>query len=255
MADVLLVPATNSMPHGNRPEKTPPTALESAAHDIRRVLRPDGTQLEGSLAARAADEARALREWAQARGLILDPARWLAPARKGGAEHVVWRDDAAGRVIKLTLPGECGWTVDSEEYFDEAWDEMVPRPLTRIATPLEYFDRLMLANELFGDDIALLGVLDAGSGMQVVTSQPTIRGEPPEPDAIAEFFAALGFAMLPPVVVRNSGALSFLRERDGICAFDCHAGNFFLSEGQVLPIDVILVRADERLLNALAATH
>ena len=50
-------------------------------------------------------------------------------------------------------------------------------------------------------------------------------------------------------------ALSFLRERDGICAFDCHAGNFFLSEGQVLPIDVILVRADDRLLNALAATH
>ena len=145
--------------------------------------------------------------------------------------------------------------VDSEEYFDPAWDEWVPQPLTRIATPLEYLDRLMLANDLFGDDIQLLGVLDAGTGMQVVTSQPTIHGEPPQPDEIAEFMVALGFAMLPPVVVRNSGALSFLRESDGIAAFDCHVGNFFLSAGQILPIDVILVRADERLLNALAATH
>ena len=142
-----------------------------------------------------------------------------------------------------------------EEYFDEAWDEWVPRPRTRIATPCEYLDRLLLANELFGDDIQLLGVLDAGAGMQVVTSQPTIRGEPPEPEQIAEFMQALGFAMLPPVVVRNSGALAFLRERDGIAAFDCHAGNFFVSAGQVLPIDVILVRVGEALLNALAATH
>ena len=243
------------MPHGNRPEKTPPTTLESAAHDLRASLRPDGAQPQSSLAARTADEARALWQWAQTRGLILDPSRWLAPARKGGAEHIVWSDDKAERFIKLTLPGECGWTVDSDEYFDEAWDEYVPRPLTRIATALEYLDRLLLANELFGDDIALLGVLDAGKGMQIVTSQPTICGEPPEPDEIAAYMVALGFSILPPVVVRNSGALSFLREQDGIAAFDCHAGNFFLSSGQILPIDVILVRTDERLQNALAATH
>ena len=99
----------------------------------------------------------------------------------------VWADDAADRFIKLTHPRECGWTVDAEEYFDPAWDEWVPRPLTRIATPLEYLDRLRLANELFGDDLQLLGVLDAGPGMQIVTSQPTIRGEPPEPVQIAEF--------------------------------------------------------------------
>lgn len=145
--------------------------------------------------------------------------------------------------------------MDAEEYFDQAWDEWVPRPLTRIATPLEYLDRLLLANDIFGDDIQLLGVLDAGPGMQIVTSQPTIRGEPPDQVQIAEFMLALGFAVLPPVAVRNSGALSFLRESDGIAAFDCHAGNFFVSSGQVLPIDVILVRAGEPLRNALAATH
>lgn len=145
--------------------------------------------------------------------------------------------------------------MDAEEYFDEAWDEWVPRPLTRIATPLEYLERLLLANEFFGDDIALLGLLDAGSGPQVVTSQPTIRGEPPDTNAIADFMTALGFAILPPIVVRNSGALSFFRESDALAAFDCHAGNFFLSDGHVFPIDVILVRADDRLQNALAATH
>ena len=243
------------MPHGDRPEKTSPTALESAAHDLRASLRADGAQPASSLAQIAADEGRALREWSQARGLILDPATWLAPARKGGAEHLVWQDERRDCFIKLTLPNEAGWTVDAEDYFDLAWDEWVPRPMSRIATPLEYLDRLLLANELFGDDIALLGVLDAGRGLQIVTSQPTIHGEPPEPDAIADFMVALGFAMLPPVVVRNSGALSFLREHDAIAAFDCHAGNFFLSAGQILPIDVILLRASDRLQNALAATH
>ncbi len=192
------------MPHGNRPEETSPTALESAAHDLRRILCTDGAQHESSLAQRTAHEARVLRDWAQTRGLILDPARWLAPARKGGAEHLVWRDDGVGRVIKLTLPGECGGTVDAEEVFDEAWDEWVPRPHTRIATPLEYLDRLLLANELFGDDIALLGVLDAGAGMQVVTSQPTILGDPPEPEDIAAFMTALGFARLHAITRRAS---------------------------------------------------
>lgn len=145
--------------------------------------------------------------------------------------------------------------MDSEEYFDEAWDEMVPRPCSRGALPLEYLDRLQLANELFGDDIQLLGIIEGPAGMQVVTSQPTVCGEPPLQEEIAAYFEAAGFAMLPPVVVRNSGALSFLRESDGVAAFDCHAGNFFVSEGQLLPIDVIVVRANERLLNALAATH
>ena len=242
------------MPHGNRPQKTSPTPLESAAHDVRRVLCADGAQPAGGLAARTAGEARALRDWAQARGLILDPARWLTPARKGGAEHLVWQDDEADRFIKLTLPGECGWTVDAEEIFDEAWDEWVPRPLTRIATPLEYLDRLLLANDLFGDDIALLGVLD-WRGNAGGDEPANDLGDPPEPEDIAAFMTAPGFEMPPPLVVRNSGALSFLRERDSIAAFDCHAGNFFLSAGQVLPIDVILVRAGEPLLNALAATH
>jgi hypothetical protein len=168
---------------------------------------------------------------------------------------LVWRQDSTDRVVKLTFPGRFGWIVDSEEYYDEAWDEMVPRPCSRDALPLEYFERLLLANEIFGDDIQLLGIVESAEGMQVVTSQPIVRGEPPAHDEIAAFFETAGFAMLPPVVVRNSGALSFLREVDAIAAFDCHPGNFFVSEGQILPVDVIVVRANDRLLNALAATH
>lgn len=105
---------------------------------------------------------------------------------------------------------------------------------------------------MFGDEAALLGIVDKRQAMHVVTSQPTIAGEAATIDAIVQFMATLGFRELPHVALGRLGALSFLREHDGIAAFDCHAANFLRSEGNVFPIDVLLVRSSAELLSALS---
>lgn len=69
---------------------------------------------------------------------------------------------------------------------------------------------------------------------------------------IARFMESLGFLPLGNVRVGRVGALSFLRPGDAIAAFDCHPANFLSDGANIFPIDVLLVRADEQLLTALA---
>jgi len=48
------------------------------------------------------------------------------------------------------------------------------------------------------------------------------------------------------------GSLSFYRDLDGIAAFDAHPGNFVKdTQGIVLPIDLILLRVSDLLLQSL----
>jgi hypothetical protein len=145
-----------------------------------------------------------------------------------------------------------GLTVAAEWFMDDEKDEADFKPALRGAMPLEYLDRLILQNEVFGDSIELLGIIDKRQALHVVTSQPTIRGGATPVEMICEFMAAAGFRILPNLGIGRFGAVSFLRERDGIAAFDCHSANFLVSNRRVIPIDVILVRASEDLLAALA---
>ncbi len=241
------------MPHGNRPEKDSRTALEDAADDLRRVSRAIREESAGRLTHVRDREAETLRAFARARGLILDPFDFLAPAWQGGEEHLVWRDDANDRAVKLTKPNCFGLTVEAEWFLDEERDEAELRPALRGAMPLEYLDRLLLQNEVFGDEIELLGIIDKRQAMHVVTAQPVIRGDSTPLEEIARFMESLGFLALPNIGVGREGALSFLLPDGAIAAFDCHPANF-LSDGEhVFPIDVLLVRADEQLLTALAS--
>jgi hypothetical protein len=49
------------------------------------------------------------------------------------------------------------------------------------------------------------------------------------------------------------GALAFYRDLDEVAAFDAHPGNFVKdTQGIVLPIYLILLRADDALQHALA---
>jgi hypothetical protein len=52
----------------------------------------------------------------------------------------------------------------------------------------------------------------------------------------------------------NPGSLSFYRDLDEIAAFDLHPANFVKdTAGTILPIDLILLRADAALQTALNA--
>lgn len=89
---------------------------------------------------------------------------------------MILRDAESARVIKLTHAGRFGLAADAQWFFDEVREEAAAKAYLRDATPLEYLDRLIWQNTVWGDDIRLLGIIDKARGMHVVTSRPTIRG-------------------------------------------------------------------------------
>ena len=72
-------------------------------------------------------------------------------------------------------------------------------------------------------------------------------------DEIIEFMKRLWFQLVPGLSLGNPGSLGFYRDLDEIAVFDAHPANFVKDvAGTVLPIDLILIRADEALQRALA---
>ncbi len=121
------------------------------------------------------------------------------------------------------------------------------------ATPLEYLERLLLQNALFGDKIDLNGVATENSAVVIVTCQPNVTGGSVTGDEILEFMRRLWFQPLHGLSLGIPGALAFYRDLDEVAAFDPHPGNFVKDlGGESLPIDLILVRADHALQIVLA---
>ena len=164
---------------------------------------------------------------------------------------MVWLDEPHERVIKLTHANQFGLTVAAEWFLDDEKDEAELKPALRGATPLEYLERLLLHNAVFGDSIELLGIIDKRQALHVVTAQPEIVGAAAPIARIVAFMRALGFRELPDIGVGRLGAVSFLRESDGVIAFDCHPANFLAAGDDLFPIDALLVRAEPQLLAAL----
>ena len=78
-------------------------------------------------------------------------------------------------------------------------------------------------------------------------------GGPATLDEMTAFMAKLWFAPLDGLSLGRPGALAFYRDLDEVAAFDAHPGNFLKDDnGVVLPIDLILLRADEAMQRAFA---
>lgn len=157
----------------------------------------------------------------------------------------MWLDEASQRYFKATFPGRFGFTVIA---LPELGLELVP------ATPLEYLERWLLQNSLFGDDVRLEGIASEDVGLTVLISQPNITGDAATPDEIEAFMRQLWFQPLTGTSLGGPGALGFYRDLDEVAAFDAHPGNFVKDQaGVILPIDLILVRADAARQTALAS--
>lgn len=119
------------------------------------------------------------------------------------------------------------------------------------ALPLEYLERLLLQNSLFGDRLTLEGVAQEAGQLVIVTSQPTMLGGPVSKTEMLAFMAKLWFQPLTGLSLAWQNALAFYRDLDEVAAFDAHPSNFVKDDnGVVLPIDLVLVRADELLQKA-----
>jgi hypothetical protein len=121
------------------------------------------------------------------------------------------------------------------------------------AMPLEYLDRLGLQNGVLGDQIRLEGIAREAGGTVIVTSQPHVAGSEAVKEEILSFMSSLWFRPLRGLHLGRPGSLAFYRDLDEVAAFDAHPANFVKdSDGVVLPIDLILLRADESLQGALS---
>ena len=95
----------------------------------------------------------------------------------------------------------------------------------------------MLANDVFGDDVRLDGLMVSDAGIIICTSQRFITAgnidEPhPSQQQIYRYLMDAGFCY-------EEG--SWVRDADGILVDDAHPGNFILAENNLLvPIDLKL---------------
>ena len=221
-------------------------ALESAARDLRAVPRPVGSIPTREREILRGRQTRDLLAWSRENSCVIEPAKYSAVAQRGGEEHRIWPAADRRRIFKATYAGAFGFSAVCNEA--TGW-----QPELTGGLPLEYLERLLLQNQIFGDAIRLEGVAVEAGGAVLVTSQPTLIGQPVEAAEFIEFMRRLWFQPLRGLSLGNPGSLAFYRDLDEVAAFDAHPANFVKDhEGIILPIDLILVRADGALQTALA---
>lgn len=188
-------------------------------------------------------QARDLLAWAGESGRLIASAVYRPRLEDGGQEHRVWLDEASQRYFKATFPARFGFTVIA---LPELGLELAP------ATPLEYVERWLLQNPVFGDDVQLERVAEEDGGLVTLISQPNLTGGEATLEEIERFMNHLWFQPLGRLGLGGPCALGFFRDLDEVAAFDAHAGNFVKDQdGVILPIDLILVRADAAMQAAL----
>ena len=128
------------------------------------------------------------------------------------------------------------------------------QPTLTHALPGEYLDRLLLSNRVFDDDVKLVGITREPEGIVVITTQPTVVGDAASGDEMLAFFASRRFDLLPGFCAGYKGSLSFYRDLDQVAVFDAHPANFIRDrQGVILPIDGVVVAADDELAHLLEA--
>ena len=152
--------------------------------------------------------------WARESNRLLDPRRFgrLAaryPQLGGQSEHTVFHIQSKNRVIKFTLPPNFGAQGEA----------------------IAYLNNLDAANQVFGDDILLHGVLETKRGPALVISQPFVTGDVPTPEEIAIWFEASGY--------HSKGHNRWKNDATGAEIADAHVGNLIkIEDGELVPIDL-----------------
>ena len=227
----------------DRPGGDAQGALESAACQLRASPPPAAASPAREREILRRRQERDLLAWAREQGRLIERATYLTLAERGGEEHRLWLAEDGRRYFKATFPGRFGFAVILAH---------AGIPDLADATPLEYLERLILQNRVFGDSVCLEGVTQEAGGTAIVTSQPHLAGTAPVREEILSFMSRLWFRPLRGLHLGRPGSLAFYRDLDEVAVFDAHPGNFVKdAEGIVLPIDLILLHAGEALQAAL----
>jgi len=151
------------------------------------------------------------------------------------------------RVLKMTIPPAFGVTPVLCEFrvVDPASpDRFITRKAIEFdyATPLEYLQRWLDANDVFGDDIRLNSVVEWLDGsISFVITQPQYQGEPAEYRDIEAYFKKAGWTSLRD----PSGHAIFFNYAFQVMAIDAERRNCYITRHGLQPFDVILCRPSE----------
>ena len=151
----------------------------------------------------------------------------------GGVEHDVVFDYSSGTILKFTKAGRAAYVVN----FDLGTPKMVP------ALPVEYLERLILQNEIFGNPLTFVGMGEEPHSRRLITRQKIVVGKPARWEEIIRLMVdELGFSKL-----RHNHCIgyddSYAFMRDDTVVFDMRPANVFITEdGIVLPVDCIPVK-------------
>jgi len=175
---------------GNLPDgsgRDAQSALESAARQLRTSPRPAGASPAREREILRGRQERDLLAWAREQGRLIEPAHYFSLAEPGGEEHRLWLAEGGQRYFKATFPGRFAFTVilNPAGFVDLA-----------DATPLEYLERLLLQNSVFGDSVCLEGVAQEAGGSVIVSSQPHITGSEVCKEEMLNFMFRLWFKPL-----------------------------------------------------------
>jgi len=157
-------------------------------------------------------------------------------------EHQGFYDQTSNRWFKITLANRAGLILDVRNALAGVAGNLESRP----ATPIEYLERIRLANEKFADDIRFLGVIDAPDGWRLVTSQAHLTGSAPTEDEVMQFFRWRRFRMV--------NEKTYYRAMDNLLVGDAHTGNLKKDRsGEIIPFDVLICEPGEALRRSVEA--
>jgi len=167
-----------------------------------------------------------------------------------GTEHFVDLDEARSRVLKVTIPPgfglvPCVTASTAINLRSSPGDSAVRKQLELIpATPLEYLNRWILANEVFQDDVRIESVVLWADGLVSISiSQPQYHGIPATPREIESCFKEDGWVVCS---TETSGTV-FYNYAHNTLAVDALPRNCYMNSGHILPFDVILHRPTPEL--------
>jgi hypothetical protein len=221
------------------PGDDPGNRIASAIHHIRTILEQGGASFGTSSITRMEES---LRQWARDLDALLNPDDFLPHLRRGGQEHDIFERE--GRVIKVTRGGYFGLSPGVDFSFEIKGREHKKFKLWE-ATPLQYLERLRLQNRFTPGLVRLEGVLDTGSELVLVTSQPRFDLLFANTKEIQRWFKSQDFLAITHH--------AFYRHDDNFAVFDAHDKNVIRYQDTLIPFDVIPCHPDREMMDLIRA--
>lgn len=233
----VIVPALTDDAKPIQPSESPilphsgaDRTLVDAADDFRRILFANGQgDGQGGHLDRA-EQFQIIEAEARRLGILYEG---LEPIKEGGREHDLTYDDATGTVLKFTKSSSAAYVI---EFLDG-------QPRITNGDPLEYLERLILHNEVFGDFTDFVGIGGIPNNRRIITRQAHVKGREARWDEIIRLMVDdLGFTKLRHNYgIGYEDSYGFIR--DDAAVFDLRPANLIVTDsGLTIAVDSIPVR-------------